>query len=349
MQRLREETNSPKSLSAWASILISVAALSMLVLLIGPALVHSRLEGKHQFIYFPVFDNNNEDLANGYIRSGDVPIVDDRRIPSSNGENELLCPDCGLRIKKEGYPDYVRPGASLTYTISYSNVGSTVVTDVLIADTFDSNVSFEESWPSPTSGVGNVRYWQIGDLRVGENGAIKAIVRVSTAAPNHTVLTNLAQMSGYNTVEVTGIKTTTVTAGDPKIYLPMVLCCYELSPVMCDSNEPNGAGCSAEPISAAPCFTSEICSTHDKDDYYQVTVETTTTITITLTDFIADYDLYLYNAVTGKQIEKSHGDGSGKPECIVKTVKPGKYYIRVYTIWESKPVVPGPYRLCVKF
>ena len=138
-----------------------------------------------------------------------------------------------LSISKDDDPrDNVQPGAVLTYTITYSNVGNAKAKGVIVTDTFDHRVTFEGSWPSPSGGAGNVRYWQIGDLHKSDHGNITASVIVSTSAVSGTVLTNLVQIDSPDAEMASSTETTTVIVElivERSIYLPIITKSYPKS------------------------------------------------------------------------------------------------------------------------
>ena len=279
------------------------------------------------------------------INSSETEVVSDTETTT------VVCPTSTLTINKEDNPpDNVQPGAALTYTITYSNIGNAHATGVSIIDIFDNNVTFERSSPSPTGGAENVRYWQIGGLKKGAHGNITAMVRVSTSAVSGTVLTNLAQIDSPDAKMTSSTETTTVFTESREIYLPIVTRDY------CPDNyEPNDTRLVTQAeLTSGMCIVSKICP-DDKDDFYYINVETPTRIAISLTDFAPDYDLYLYNSPTRSNIARSNTLGDGVPESIIYPQEPGQkatpgiYYIRVYTLWQIKPIVPGSYKLCVTF
>ena len=154
----------------------------------------------------------------------------DAEMASSTETTTVVCPVPILAINKDDDPpDKVQCGAVLTYTITYSNVGDADATGVIITDTFGDGLTFESSWPSPTGGAGNVRYWEIGVLHPGDRGNITALVTVSTSAVSGTVLTNLAQIDSPDAEMVSDTETTTVIVVKRYIYLPIITKSYPKS------------------------------------------------------------------------------------------------------------------------
>ena len=78
-------------------------------------------------------------------------------------------PTHDLLISKADTPDPVSVGQPLAYTIIYTNTGVLTTTNVVITETYDSNVSFALATPPPD--VGN-NVWHIGDVGAGESGTL---------------------------------------------------------------------------------------------------------------------------------------------------------------------------------
>jgi uncharacterized repeat protein (TIGR01451 family) len=154
----------------------------------------------------------------------------DAEMVSSTATTTVVCPRLTIN-KDDDPPDNVQCGAVLTYTITYGNVGDADATGVIITDTFDTNVIFEGSWPTPTGGTGNVRYWEIGDLPIGGHGNITATVMVSLSAKSSIVLTNLIQIDSPDAEMASKTETTTVVCPVPilTIYLPIIIKSYPKS------------------------------------------------------------------------------------------------------------------------
>jgi uncharacterized repeat protein (TIGR01451 family) len=148
------------------------------------------------------------------------PYVDD-----NVAAPELLVAD--LYVSKSASPQVVDPGETITYTLTFSNLGQTVASGVLITDVvpaFLMGVDYASSGAAVTP-TGAISYtWQVADLAPGEGGIITVTGVVSPSLPQ-----------GYdlsNTVTITA----SVLDGDPsnnrstarattwfRVYLPLVL------------------------------------------------------------------------------------------------------------------------------
>jgi len=115
-----------------------------------------------------------------------------------------------LTVSKVDPSDPVEAGTELLYFINYSNFGTAPADDVVITETYDSEVTFLSATPAPKSGTNNV--WEIGDLLVGQGGSITVWVRVDTPLPNGTVMTNHVTIDSVYTSPRSITETTTVSS-----------------------------------------------------------------------------------------------------------------------------------------
>jgi len=67
-------------------------------------------------------------------------------------------------------------GGTVTYTITYSNLGETNLTNVVITENYPDGLTFISADPAPDSGTNNK--WTIGTLRAGESGKITIKMKV---------------------------------------------------------------------------------------------------------------------------------------------------------------------------
>ncbi|HLF28746.1 MAG TPA: DUF11 domain-containing protein [Anaerolineae bacterium] len=114
-----------------------------------------------------------------------------------------------LQISKSEDLDPVTPGATLRYTIVYSNAGDASASNVVITETYPSNTTYFFALPSPTTG-NNV--WSIGNLAPGATGVITAVVTVANQLPVGTVLTNTVRIHGSSLPLVSFTETTQVNS-----------------------------------------------------------------------------------------------------------------------------------------
>lgn len=109
------------------------------------------------------------------------------------------------------------PGDTLTYELSYSNIGSGAADNVIIQDTIPSKTTFSSSTPAYTSSSGDTYTWNVGYVAASGSGVIIVEVVVDSYTPDTTVLLNTAVLdyTDVNNNPLTQLKDsaeTTVTA-----------------------------------------------------------------------------------------------------------------------------------------
>ena len=116
-------------------------------------------------------------------------------------------------------PDPIPAGGSITYTLSYSNRGATLLSGVQILDRVPPDTVFV----SATAGgslSGGVVTWSIGALPAGGAGSVQMTVRVSSSLPaGGTIINGTSAIGSDQTATVTGspAATTVVGAAAPTI------------------------------------------------------------------------------------------------------------------------------------
>jgi len=87
---------------------------------------------------------------------------------------------CNVELNKTASASTVAPGGTITYTITYRNRGSNVISDVVIVESYPPGTIFISASPPPDSGTEN--RWTIGDLPAGASGTITIAVRAPDEA-----------------------------------------------------------------------------------------------------------------------------------------------------------------------
>ena len=102
----------------------------------------------------------NTPLDNGTAIVNQASIESDELAPAdSNTVTHYVSSAPILSISKRDAPDPVVAGQKLTYTITYQNTGTMIANNVVITETYDSNVAFVSAAPAPDGGTNNV--WTI--------------------------------------------------------------------------------------------------------------------------------------------------------------------------------------------
>jgi len=128
--------------------------------------------------------------------------VTDQENPNLDQAPTTDFPDSGLRlgpfcvqcrpnliITKYDFPDPVKAGENLTYTIIYENTGNLNATNVTIMEVYDANVTFVNATPEPDPGT-NDTTWTFPNLTIGGKHYINITVRVNDSVTNGTIIHN---------------------------------------------------------------------------------------------------------------------------------------------------------------
>ncbi|MEE9617580.1 MAG: PKD domain-containing protein [Anaerolineae bacterium] len=104
-------------------------------------------------------------------------------------------------------PDLIGPNQLFTYTLTMTNPGGLPLYNVVVTETYDTSTTYQWADPPPTSG-NNV--WRFSRLTSNSTQLITITVQVGASAPDHTVLTNTAQINADDISPITVTETTTV-------------------------------------------------------------------------------------------------------------------------------------------
>lgn len=150
--------------------------------------------------------------------------------PHLHLKTEVLLPD--LAIHKAG-PSTTRPGATITYTLTYSNTGDGVAHHVVISDPLPAEVlsaaaTFTYTGAAVTPRAGIAFIWDVDDLVAGERGVITITAALSPTlftVPFTNAFTNTASIAAAEVETDTLDNTTNVTTAivPYRVYLPIVL------------------------------------------------------------------------------------------------------------------------------
>ncbi|MGD1994483.1 MAG: hypothetical protein PVI59_14915, partial [Anaerolineae bacterium] len=152
----------------------------------------------------------NSPLPGGTVLTNTATIDSDETDPESSLiTTTVLAPV--LAFTKRDHTDPVVAGASLTYTLAYTNSGDVAATGVIITDAFDSRVAFASATPPPSGGTGDTRYWDLGSVPTTTSGQILVHVTVITGLQTGDVLTNTAILAAREIESLIATETSDVT------------------------------------------------------------------------------------------------------------------------------------------
>jgi uncharacterized repeat protein (TIGR01451 family) len=113
------------------------------------------------------------------------------------------------------------PGATITYTISYSNTGTANINTLTISDTLPNGVLYQGASSPPTGGEGQWRTWTFSSLSPNTRRVFTVTGQLTTSVPSGTILTNTVEGSVVGGESYTGNNraqaATAVIPGDPNL------------------------------------------------------------------------------------------------------------------------------------
>ena len=163
-------------------------------------------------------------LPNGTLLTTTASIADGPAF-STASENTVVSSAPALGVSILDAPEPVRPGETLSYTITYANTGSDVATGVSLALTYDPATTFVSATPPPTLGDNQ---WSLGDLAPGAGGTV--VVDVTVNAALGSIVTSNAVLSAGGALSASSSANTAVNAA-PTLTLGLA-----------DTPDPVGAG-----------------------------------------------------------------------------------------------------------
>lgn len=119
-----------------------------------------------------------------------VPLVTDPEVPSSTLTLQLNGSPAGVAItptpvfllEKAGTPSVVPAGGTVTYAMTYHNVGSGPGVGVTLTDAFPPELTFVSATGGGTGGAGSV-VWNLGTVPAGATATYEATFTVAGAPP----------------------------------------------------------------------------------------------------------------------------------------------------------------------
>jgi len=121
-------------------------------------------------------------------------------------------PGAVLSIRKAASQDPVVAGGEITYTITYSNVGSAAATNVVITEAYDPNTTFVAAAPQPDAGT-NSR-WTFDRLEPGASSQVVVRAVVNPETPPGAALRNRVRIDADDDAAAATANTITALAAD---------------------------------------------------------------------------------------------------------------------------------------
>lgn len=136
---------------------------------------------------------------------------------ANSGWYDLL-KNVSIIVNKTDTPDPIGATGILNYTINVTNIGPGTAFNVIVTDTFPSEVSFVNASPTPTSG-NNV--FNLGNLAENESRSINITTQVANNIFNTIVINNSVNVSFISSTGLLrtafATENTTVTAAEPNV------------------------------------------------------------------------------------------------------------------------------------
>ena len=145
----------------------------------------------NETIIIDITVNVSHSLPDGTVLNNFANVTCDQGLYYEVRENTLVR-GANISISKSDEIDPVQAGDTLNYTIWVNNTGYVNLTNVTVVETYDADVLFNSSIPSPSSGNNN---WVFPNLNVSESKKIDISVNVTTDILNGSILTNYAQVT----------------------------------------------------------------------------------------------------------------------------------------------------------
>jgi uncharacterized repeat protein (TIGR01451 family) len=107
-------------------------------------------------------------------------------------DTTVTAPD--MRITKVANLALADPGTTITYKLTYTNLGTGYAYNVVIVDTIPDNATLINSNPNSTSSSGKTYTWEVGTVLPGTTHYIFINVTVDVGTPDKTLLRNIVTL-----------------------------------------------------------------------------------------------------------------------------------------------------------
>jgi uncharacterized repeat protein (TIGR01451 family) len=151
----------------------------------------------------------NSPVASGTM-TNTVVLDSNESLPlTATKQTQVAAPT--LQLTKSANPVGPVANSLLTYTLLYTNSGSSYASNVVITDALPSNTTFQ-SCTFGCSLNGNIVAWNLGTLLQQTSNALTLVVQVNNNLPNGTILTNTARITSTELATVFATLVNTVSS-----------------------------------------------------------------------------------------------------------------------------------------
>jgi len=159
----------------------------------------------------------NSPLTDTTILNNRVVVAAQEAPPYTTTQQTLIvAPE--LSLTKVADPLTPTANSLLTYTLLYSNTGSSYAANTIITDALPVNTSFVQCEPIGCGVNSGIVTWNLGQLNQQTSGAVTLTVRLANNLPNGTMITNTARITSTDQVSAMAQFTNTI-ASAPEVTL----------------------------------------------------------------------------------------------------------------------------------
>ena len=159
----------------------------------------------------------NSPLADTTLLNNRV-VVSAREAPPYTTTQQTLIVAPQLQLTKLAEPMTPTANGLLTYTLLYTNTGSSYAAHPIVTDPLPANTSFVRCEPIGCGATGNDVTWNPGQLGQQTSKAVTLTVRIANNLPDGSVITNTARITSTEQVSAVAQLTTTI-ASAPEVSL----------------------------------------------------------------------------------------------------------------------------------
>jgi len=139
-------------------------------------------------------------------------VVSAQEAPPYTTTQQTLVIAPRLELTKFATPVTPTANSLLTYTLLYTNSGSSYAANTIITDALPINTSFVQCAPIGCGENSGIVTWNLGQVDQQTAEAVTLTVRIANNLPNGTIITNTARITSTDQVSTTALLSTTVSS-----------------------------------------------------------------------------------------------------------------------------------------